>query len=129
MKKTSFFLGFVTGVILTFVGIMFFGVLNKSHEREPESPIKYFEQPVSYEDKAETSFKVTQVIGKAALAEEKSSDVYDLFLGNTVLILGENFYNGQIITMKEPQIIGTFSYTTKSDRSMTIPVLDARGKE
>lgn len=40
-----------------------------------------------------TSFKVLQVLGNAALANEESdrigSDV--MYLGNTVLILGENF--------------------------------------
>ena len=53
---------------------------------------------VSYENKTETSFKVFQVLGNAALATEASDKIGKdvMYLGNTAVILGENFYSDQI---------------------------------
>ena len=95
--------------------------MNKS---KGETPIKYLEQPVSYEDKTNTSFKVFQVFDDSALANEISDEEYEWYLGNTVLILGENFYSDQIVKVKNPKRIGTYSYTSKGDMPMTVPVID-----
>ena len=90
MNKKSFFLGFVTGVVLTFVILFVIGLVNQNSEGAV--PIKYLDQPVSYENKTETSFKVFQVLGSAALASEISNKEYKWYNGNIVVILGENFY-------------------------------------
>ena len=132
MNKKSFFLGIVTGIVITIVG--FYGLsainMNKTDNESvinqvDEDPIQYFEQAESYENKKEASFRVFQVLGNAALAKEASDKVGDdvMYLGTTVLILGENFYNHQIVKMKNPQIIGRYSYTSTIDRPMTVPVL------
>ena len=42
----------------------------------------------------------------------------------TVLILGNNYYCDQIVTIKNPQRVGTYSYTNKGGRPMTVPVID-----
>ena len=47
-----------------------------------------------------------------------------MYLGKTVLIFGDNFYRDQIITIKNPQRIGTYSYTTNSGIPRTVPVVD-----
>ena len=89
MNKKSFFLGVVTGIVLTFAGLFVIGYVNKNEY----DPIQYLEQPVSYENKTETSFQVFQVLINAALARE-ASDVIGgdvMYLGNIVVILGENF--------------------------------------
>lgn len=120
MNKKSFFLGVLTGVVLTFVVLFVFASVQNS------SDVKYLDKPVSYENKAETSFKVLQVLGNAALATEVS-DVIDgeaMYLGNTVVIQGENFYSDQVVTIKNPQRIGTYSYTNNSGMPMTVPVID-----
>ena len=44
--------------------------------------------------------------------------------GNTVVILGENFYSDQIVTIKNPQRVGTYSYTTKRGMPITVPVIN-----
>ena len=134
MNKKSFLLGALTGlvigIILTIIAIFLIGYAAQRTEVELEQkdPIEYLEKPTNYENKSESSFQVFQVLGNAALANEESdrfgSEV--LYLGNTVLILGENFYNDQIIEIKNPQIIGTYSYTNNGGRPMTVPVIDGR---
>ena len=122
MNKKSFFLGFIAGAIVTFIGLVIVGIaMNKSHNN---SPIKYLEQPVSYEDKTETSFKVFQLFDDSALASEISDSFLKSYYGNTVLLLGEDYYCDQIVKVKSPKRIGTYSYTNKGDRSMTVPVID-----
>ena len=82
---------------------------------------------MSYENKKETSFKVLQVLSSnAALAKEASDKIGNdvMYLGNTVLILGANYYSDQIVTVKNPQRVGTYSYTTNGGMPMTVPVID-----
>lgn len=43
---------------------------------------------------------------------------------NTVVLLGENFYSDQVVTVKNPQRIGTYSYTNKGGMPMTVPVIE-----
>ena len=124
MNKKSFFLGVVTGIVLTLATLFVFAIINKNSA--DNDSVQYLEQPVSYENKKETSFKVLQVLGNAALATEASdkigSDV--IYFGNTVLVLGEDFYNDQIVTVKSPQRVGTYSYTNKGGMPMTVPVIE-----
>ena len=88
MNKKSFFLGVATGIVLTLATLFVIAFIN--HNLEDNDPVQYLEKPVSYENKKETSFKVLQVLGNAALATEASdkigSDVF--YYGNTVLVLG-----------------------------------------
>ena len=124
MNKKSFFLGVVTGIVLTLATLFVIAIINKNSA--DNDSVQYLEQPVSYENKKETSFKVLQVLGNAALATEASdkigSDV--IYFGNTVLVLGENFYSDQIVTVKSPQRVGTYSYTTNGGIPKTVPVID-----
>ena len=124
MNKKSFFLGVVTGVVLTFVGLFVIGLINQN--TIGNEPVKYLEKPVSYENKKETSFKVLQVLGNAALATEASDKIGGdmMYFGNAVLILGENFYSDQIVKVKNPQRVGTYSYTTNAGMPKTVPVID-----
>lgn len=128
MNKKSFFLGVVTGIVLTFVGLFVIGLVNQNSEEN--DPVQYLEKPVSYENKQETSFKVLQVLGNAALANEESDKIGKdvMYLGNTVLLLGENFYSDQIVTVKNPQRVGTYNYTTNRGMPKTVPVIDGEMK-
>ena len=122
MSKKSFFLGVVTGVVLTFVVLIVIGLVNE--KSDANFPAQYLEKPVSYENKKETSFKVFQVLGNAALATEISTEgLIPLFIGKTVVLLGKDYYNNEVITVKNPQRIGTYSYTSKNDMPMTVPVI------
>ena len=124
MNKKSFFWGVLTGAVLTFAVLIVIGLVNKNSA--DNDPIQYLEKPVSYENKTETSFEVFQVLGNAALAREESDRIGDdvMYLGNTVVILGENFYSDQIVTVKNPRRVGTYSYTNNGGMPMTVPVID-----
>lgn len=118
MNKKSFLWGILTGMVLTLVGLIALAV-GASDE------IEYLEKPVNYENKTETSFKVLQVLDIGALASELSDleiDI-DLYEGNTVVLQGKDFYNDQIVKMKNPQRVGTFSYTNNRGLPMTVPVI------
>ena len=126
MNKKSFFLGVVTGIVLTLAALFALALVNRNSEGS--EPVQYLEKPVSYEDKTETSFKVFQVLGSAALASEISNKEYKWYNGNTVVILGENFYSDQVVTVKNPQRVGTYSYTTNGGMPKTVPVIDGEMK-
>lgn len=121
MDKKTFFWGLVTGVALTLVALYIIKLVSQI----TVDPIKYLEHPVSYENKSITSFKVFQVLGNAALAREASDRVGDdtMFYGNTVVILGENFYSDQVVTINKPQRVGNYSYTNNFGMPMTVPVV------
>lgn len=122
MNIKSFIIGAVTGTVLTFGGLFVFAMLNQSLTEE--DPIQYLEKPVSYENKKESSFKVLQDISNAALATEISNKKFQMYNGNTVLILGEDYYSDQIITITEPRHVGTYSYASKAGMPMTVPALE-----
>lgn len=124
MNKKSFFWGVLTGVVLTFAVLFVIGLVNQNSA--DNDPVQYLDKPVSYENKKETSFKVFQVLGNAALATEASDEIDGdvMYFGNTVVILGENYYSDQIVKVKNPQRVGTYSYTNKGGMPMTVPVID-----
>ena len=96
---------------------------------EKEWPFHWFDTPRSYEGKKWASFKVFEVIGAwYALANEESESYYSevsRFNGKVVLLQGKDFYDGQILTVKKPQILGTFRYETKKERMLTVPIIGA----
>ena len=122
MNKKSFFLGVLTGIVLTFVGLFVIGLV---YQKSEDGTIQYLENPVSYENKKETSFKVFQVLENKALANEVSDTFYNsvMYLGNTVLLLGDNYYNDQVVNVKNPQRVGTFKYITNKKEIMTVPII------
>lgn len=128
----SFILGVLTGVVLTIAGLFVIFALNSNSDNvgteTKTDPIQYLEKPVSYENKKETSFKVFQVIGNAALASEISDKEYKWYNGNTVLILGEDFYSDQVVTIKNPIRVGTYNYTTRADIPKTVPVIKGENR-
>ena len=118
MNKKSFFLGILTGIVLTIV------VLFAIAKFSSGVSIQYLEQPVSYENKTESTFEVFQVFGSSALATESSDYDKERFNGNTVMILGEDFYTDQVVTIKNLQRVGTYRYTNNLGRPMTVPVIE-----
>ena len=126
MSAKSFFLGLLAGVVLTISAA--YVISEISQDSSNTSAIKYFEKPLSYENKKKTSFKVIQVFDDAALANENSGGTL-VFFGTTVLIQGENFYDDQIITITNPRRVGSFSYTNKMEERVTVPVVDGEMSE
>ena len=92
-----------------------------------DKKIDYLERPISYENKLESSFEVFQVLGNdAALAREVSdgNGYITIYMGNTVLLIGENFYSNQVVHVRHPQRIGTYQYTNNGGMPMTVPVIE-----
>ena len=129
MNKKSFFLGVLTGIVLTFAVLFVIALVNRNSGGAEQ--IQYLEQLVSYENKKVSTFKVFQVLGNSALATEESDRIGGdvMYLGNTVVILGDNYYSQQIVTIKNPQRVGTLSYTNNGGMPMTVPVIDGDIKE
>lgn len=124
MNMKSFLLGVLSGIVLTIATLFIIGLANQNQTED--DPIQYLESPVSYENKTESSFKVLQVLGNAALAKEASDKVGNevMYLGNVVLLLGEDFYSDQVVIVKNPKRVGTYSYTTNSGMPKTVPVIE-----
>ena len=133
MSKKSFFIGFASGIVLTLVALFVIGVIIQNYETHV--PVQRLDNPVCYENKTETSFKVFQVFSNGALAKEISDEKeisgeeMKWYLGNTVVVLGKNYYDDQILTVKNPQRVGTYSYINKDGMSMTVPVIDGEISE
>jgi hypothetical protein len=123
MNKKSFFIGMLSGVVLTIVALVVIAFVRQKNNED--DAIQRLEKPVSYENKKKTSFKVFQVIGEdAALAKEISDKELDMYLGNTVVLIGKDFYSDQVITIKNPQRTGTYSYTNNGGMPMTVPIIE-----
>lgn len=133
MSKKSFFIGFASGIVLTLVALFVIGVIIQNYETNV--PVQRLDNPVCYENKTETSFKVFQVFSNGALAKEISDEKeisgeeMKWYLGYTVVVLGKNYYDDQILTVKNPQRVGTYSYINKDGMSMTVPVIDGEISE
>lgn len=133
MSKKSFFIGFASGIVLTLVALFVIGVIIQNYETNV--PVQRLDNPVCYENKTETSFKVFQVFSNGALAKEISDEKeisgeeMKWYLGNTVVVLGKNYNDDQILTVKNPQRVGTYSYINKDGMSMTVPVIDGEISE
>ena len=128
MDLKSFIIGMLSGIALTIVGVFFLAFIGLQGSKDDN--IQFLEHPVSYENKKTTSFKVFQVIEKnKALANEISNKEYKWFNGNTVVLVGDDFYSDQEITVKNPQRVGTYSYTNKAGIPMTVPVIKGEVKE
>ncbi len=123
MNKKSFFIGMLSGVVLTIVALVVIAFVSK--KASEDDAVQRLEKPVSYENKKITSFKVFQVLGEdAALAMESSNKKYEWFYGNTVVLVGKDFYSDQVITMKNPQRTGTYSYMNNGGMPMTVPIIE-----
>ena len=122
MNKKSFFIGMLSGVVLTIVALVVIAFVKGASEGDA---VQHLEKPVSYENKKITSFKVFQVLGEdAALAKEISDKELDMYLGNTVVLVGKDFYSDQVITIKNPKRTGTYSYTNNGGMPMTVPIIE-----
>ena len=118
MERKSIFLGIIIGIVLTFSTLYLIGLGNQNSE--DNDPTIHIEKGKSYENKKETSFKVFQVLSDAALMNE----IADKDFGKVVLIRGKDFYNDQVVTVKNPRIVGIYRYTTVENFDMSVPIIE-----
>ena len=48
----------------------------------------------------------------------------ELYFGKVVLIRGKDFYNDQVVTVKNPRIVGIYRYTTVENFDMSVPIIE-----
>lgn len=126
-KKILCFIGFIVG---SFIALIIVGLI-KLNSKDSDTiqdydPIVFLEKAESYEGKRETSFKVFKVLSDVALAKEVSHKESGRYFGKTVLIYGKYFYNDQVVTVRNPQIVGTYRYTTIRDLDVTVPIIKGK---
>ena len=114
MEIETFFLGVIIGMVVIII-------IDGLENRKSKDNARYFEESVSYEGKKETSFEVYDVLGNAAIATEISLNYgkHKNYNGKFVLIRGEDFYDGQIINVRNPRRVGTYRYM-----SNTVPIIE-----
>lgn len=92
-----------------------------------DDPIHYYDESKPYGTKKEVTFTVFQVLDGGALAYEEDC-TFAILTGTKILLLGDDFYNDQTIQISNPIMIGTYSYTTKNNRELTVPVIEGEIK-
>lgn len=127
MKKgLIFFLGIVTGCVLTIAVLLVIGIAY-SNSNTAKSDITIAEQQTVFT--TATKFQVFQVLGDGALAncEEKGYST-SFFTGPVVYIVADKqnlFYDDQVIKVpkgKKAMQIGTFRYETQLGEKV-VPVI------
>ena len=122
MERKSIFLGIIIGIVLTFSTLYLIGLGNQNLEDNDTvqdcDPIVYLEKVESYENKTVTSFKVSQVLSDAALMREVSDKERERYFGKTVLVYGKYFYDDQVVTVKNPRIVGIYR------GYMSVPIIE-----
>ena len=128
MKKgLVFFLGMLTGCVLTIAALFY---IAKVYNSEGEVPgLVLYEQPAGAIDSY--SFKVMQVLPNGnALANSESAVYKDLsHTGPTVLLLADensHYYDDQIVKVpkgKKAYQVGVFDYETRGMGHKTVPVV------
>lgn len=119
MEIEIFFLGVIIGMLVIII-------IDGLENRKSKDNVQYFDESVSYEDKEEASFEVFQVLSDAALATEIfwERGKRRRYFGKSVLIRGEDFYDGQIINVRNPKRVGIYRYTDITDVEMTVPIIE-----
>ena len=121
MEKVYFFVGALIGGV---IAIIIFELILTQNPKDSDTvqdcdPIVYLEKAESYENKKETSFKVFQVLSDAALMREVSDKEYERYFGKIVLVYGKYFYDDQVVTVKNPRIVGIYRYMLN-----TVPIIE-----
>ncbi len=92
--------------------------------QKTQDEVKYFDNPVTYEQGTAKSFEVFQVISEdGALATE-------MFPSNkVVLLLGSSFYDNQTVFVNKPKQVGIYRYKAKNGNLKTVPIIDTELEE
>ena len=128
MNKTlSFFLGLITGVVLTILSLFIIGKAMSAGQGTSDDGITMFEQPGNIIPAKK--FEVMQVIPNGALANsEDTRHGISTFTGPIVLFLsdGENtYYDDEVITVPKGKVvrqIGSYQYETRMGYK-TVPIV------
>lgn len=121
-----YFVSFIFGsLILAILIVGLARLISKDNSSiQDNDPTIHTEKGKSYEHKKEASFKVFQVLSDGALMDEIADKEKELYFGKVVLIRGKDFYNDQVVTVKNPRIVGIYRYTTVENFDMSVPIIE-----
>lgn len=126
-KALSFFLGIITGVLLTLVTLFIIGKAIGAGQGSSDDGITMFEQPGDIIPAKK--FEVLQVVPNGALAHSEETEFgVSTFTGPIVLLLSEGqntYYDGEVITVpkgKAVRQIGSYQYETRMGYK-TVPIV------
>jgi len=128
MKKwIVFLLGFITGIVFTFV----VAFITASRSNSDNNQMTFFEKPG--ECLSINNFEVMQVVGEGcALAYEvKWNSILERYTSTDLLVLiindnGEYYYDDQIIKVPRGKCmrqVGIYKYPTKMEIEKTVPIV------
>ena len=128
MSKTlSFFLGIITGVILTIITLFIIAKSTSVGQGSSNDGITMFEQPGDIIPAKK--FEVIQVVPNGALAtSEETRHGISMYTGPVVLFLsdGQNtYYDDEVITVPKGKVvrqIGSYQYETRMGYK-TVPIV------
>lgn len=125
-EKILYFVSFIFGsLILAILIVGLRKLISKDNSSiQDYDPTIHTEKGKSYEHKKEASFKVFQVLSDGALMDEIADKEKELYFGKVVLIRGKDFYNDQVVTVKNPRIVGIYRYTTVENFDMSVPIIE-----
>lgn len=126
MKKgLVFFLGMITGCILTVAALFYIGMV---YSAGGDSGLTLFEQPAGTINSY--SFEVLQVLPNGnALANSEKPDWRESYTGPVVLLLADensHYYDEQIVKVskgKRARQVGSYQYQTNGGMHKTVPVV------
>lgn len=127
MKKgVVFFLGVLTGVVLTFAGLGMYGTASASKNPEQTPGLTMFDGPG--EVFRYSTYEVLQVFDNGAALVDAKNGKYD---SNSIVLFflpGENdsYYDDQILNIKtgyRVRQVGTYRYTTNLGLVKTVPAV------
>ena len=125
-EKILYFVSFIFGsLILAILIVRLARLISKDNSSiQDNDPTIHIEKGKRKKKKKETSFKVFQVLSDAALMDEIADKEKELYFGKVVLIRGKDFYNDQVVTVKNPRIVGIYRYTTVENFDMSVPIIE-----
>lgn len=84
---------------------------------------KKLSTPISFENKNNAKFRVFQSLNGYALAETGIKDFGEWSFYDPTVVLVGNYYDGQVVKMKNPMIVGRYTYTSRNEMERTVPVI------
>ena len=80
---------------------------------------KKFSSPIPFENSKTARFKVFQAFNGCALAQTGDEWSYS----DPIVVLVGTYYDDQIVKIKNPMIVGRYTYTSKDKNEHTVPVI------
>lgn len=84
---------------------------------------KILSNPIPFEDNKNARFEVFQSLDGYALAHTGENRPYGWTYYGAIVVLVGNYYDKQIVKIKNPMIVGRYTYTSNNGNEHTVPVI------